>query len=299
MNIKSFIYSLVGLTLCASTSCANSKSAKSADNNDYFASNTFDKVDKSLKSIDTYPTKIGQTISKTFNLKDFSKIESSGIANIYFTQAKDYSVKAEGTPYLVNNCKIQNSNGVLVISNRNKFSDNRNYSINENSFINIYISAPNLTAIKTSGASTFEAKEIETSAMNLSFCGATKCDIQSLNCKQTNIECSGATKMNIDFLKSNQTKIVSCGATNFNLNADSKELTIENNGASKGNLKFKGDKIDIDNSGAGNIQLKVDCNTLKSVNSGAGKLTITGTADKTDINNSGASKTDTQKLNNF
>ena len=261
------------MTLCANTSCANSPTAKTNDYDEELADGIVNTVDKSLKSLEKNDEEKGESVSKTFSLKDFSKISSCGIANIYFTQEKSYKVKAEGTPALMEKLKINNDNGTLTIDYK-KLKGHH-----EHAFMNIYISAPNLTYVELSGACAFEAKEINSSTFTTDFSGATKCNIGLLKGKQTEFEFSGASR--------------------FNINVESDDLSIDNSGASNGVLKFKGNNIDIDNSGAGKLNIEVNCRTLKSDNSGASNITFTGTAEETKIENSGVAKTNTQGLNNF
>lgn len=273
MNTNILIGALLGLTLCANTSCANSKTANTHDFDEDLADGIVNTVDKSLKSLETNDDEKGESVSKTFSLKDFSKITSCGIANIYFTQEKSYKVKAEGTPALMEKLRINNDDGTLAIEYKNAKG---HY---EHAFMNIYISAPKLTYVELSGACKFEAKEIDSSTFTTDFSGATKCNIGLLKGKTTELEFSGASK--------------------FNINVESDDLSIDNSGASIGILKFKGNNIDVDNSGAGKLEIDVNCRTLKSDNSGASKIMFTGTADETKIENSGVAKTNTQGLNNF
>ncbi len=287
MNKKILIGALLGLTLCANTSCANSKNANSneydeelvnavindVDNSLKPLKSSLKSLDNSLKSIETNDGEEGESVSKTFDLKNFSKITSCGIANIYFTQENNYYVKAEGTPELMKKLIINNNNGNLTIDFK---STSGRY---QHAFMNIYISAPNMTYVELSGACKFEAKEIDSSTFTADFSGATRCNIGLLKGKKTKLDFSGATRVN--------------------MNVESDDLDVECSGATNGILKFKGNNIDVDNSGAGKLEIDVNCRTLKSDNSGASKIVFTGTADNTNIENSGVAKTNTKGLNNF
>lgn len=272
---------ILGFAFLVSTGCADSK------NNGLSKLSSLDKLENLSSLADVINTDDltiisnsgkdngnKETISKTYNLKDFNKLSVSGFANIHFTQSDSYEIKTEGSPRLVNEIKIRVKDNTLKVGFENNKIINGN-----NEHLNIYIKAPNLDSFEMSGACGFTADKIKS--------------------KDFNCEISGAGKCHIGKLQSTEAKFEISGAANVKMDIEADRLTIENSGAVKTQLGFKGKRLDIDNSGASNMDVNVNCQELYSDNSGVSKITYTGTADKTHIENSGMSKTNTRKLNNL
>lgn len=273
---------LLGFALTANTGCADSKTT--SKKNGLEALDNLSEVSNLSELAETGWTESGNnsdekgekqpTAKKTFGLKGFNKINAGGIVKVHFTQASDYEVKAVGTP------KIMSAMTAYVEDNTLKITLKKNVNINGgNERVDFYVKAPDLTFVDMGGATSFTAGSINTENFGYDLSGAVKCRIGKLKCKRADLEASGAV--------------------NIELIAEADELKMDNSGACKTNLKFKGGTLDIENSGAGNINAEVDCKMLKSDNSGASKASYMGTADKTNIENSGIAKTNTKLLNNL
>lgn len=268
------------------SSCANSKNFSDTNSDDtQFA----DKVtsltqkaikkslgNKELKKLLSEKTPTGDSIVKEFNLKNFSQLEVEGIGNVYFIQGNDYKVKATGSPELMQNINIYVDKDELKVESKKSITINKNIN---NQFLNLYITAPDLRSIELSGATKFMSSQINVKDFEMDFSGAAYCSIGKLKAQNVEGDFSGAANINID--------------------VESQKFDMECSGASKGNVNFKGDAINIDVSGASNMNFNVNCRSLTSDNSGASKVVLTGTADKTNIDTSGISRTNTKNLNKF
>ena len=278
---------LLGFALTANTGCADSKTTSKASGLEALdnlselsdlselsklselAETDWTESDSQDEKDDKQPT-----AKKTFALKGFNKIKAGGIVKVHFTQANDYEVKAVGTPKLMSAMTAYVEDNTLNITLQKSVNTNGGHER-----VDFYVKAPDLAFVDMGGATRFTAGSINTENFGYDLSGAVKCRIAKLKCKKADLEASGAV--------------------NIELIAEADELKMDNSGACKTNLKFKGGTLDIENSGAGNINAEVDCKVLKSDNSGASKASYTGTADKTKIENSGVAKTNTKLLNNL
>ncbi len=266
---------LLGFALTANTGCADSKTTSKKNGLESLDNlSELSNLSELAETNQVESGKLDKTAKKTFALKGFNKINAGGIVKVHFTQASDYEVKAVGTPKLMSAMTAYVEDETLNITLKKNVNTNGG-----NERVDFYVKAPDLTFVDIGGACSFTAGSIKTENFGYDLSGAVKCRIGKLKCKKADLEASGAV--------------------NVELIAEADELKMDNSGACKTNLKFKGGTLDIENSGAGNINAEVDCKVLKSDNSGASKVTYTGTADKTTIENSGVAKTNTKLLNNL
>ncbi len=217
-----------------------------------------------------------QTVS--YNFHNFTDLEVSGVATVYFTQSNNYSITVtEGNNPILKTI-IEKSGKKLIV--RKKDSENVSVSCGDSDLPIVYITAPHLNAIKSSGLVHVNVKSLKTDDFNLNISGAANVAVENVQCSSLNIKGSGISKLKIQVEAKGNAKLMFSGA-------------------SHNDVTFKGEHLDLNSSGVGNINLIVDCKSLTASNSGASNVNISGTADDTKIKGSGVAKINTSGLNCF
>lgn len=229
-----------------------------------------------------------------YSLKDFTKIDASGIVKIVLKQEPTWNIRVveSNNPYLKTIVKKQGETLRIYTENKQKSSRNADSPV-------VYVTMPKLRSIEMAGATKMEAGDFTTDDFSLEVSGASKVTLGNIVGKTAEIDCSGASKLTVGNIDCRTAEIDCSGASNLTVSLKAKLLSIENSGASVCNLSFEGDKLKFENSGAGKVDLNVRCKELTASNSGAAKVTIKGTADKTNINATGVAKINTSQLNQY
>lgn len=199
------------------------------------------------------------------NVPTFSGIKVSGGMDIYLSQSDDYAlaVSASDQKYL-DGMRTEVNNGILFIS-----YDGRNFRLNANRKLRVYISFKNLESLEASGASRFIFSNM----------------FEDTSIK---VELSGASEIKGTVRFSNLVLNIS-GASTVKVDGTVENLKINASGASD----VKNYNLIVDNcvaelSGASDVRITVN-KSLSARATGASTLYYKGNPEKSGINSSGAS----------
>ncbi len=163
-----------------------------------------------------------------YEAQPFAKIEMEGVGNIIYTQADQYSIRAEGDSTLIAHTVLKFEDDCLKID--------QTTTKNNKGSVNYYISAPTLTRVESDGVGSFEAKQAVNFANDFEFDseGVGSVKISDLTCKNLKFhqEGVGASELKVKCQKA----VVSSegvGACKIEIVADSLDLTNEGVGACK------------------------------------------------------------------
>lgn len=199
---------------------------------------------------------------KTFDVKDFDRLDMGNAYDIEVVQSTSFSIKAAGDSRDIDDLLVVERNGTLNISYRNNWRIRR-YRMN------IEIEMPTLKKVDFSGASTSSIKGFD-------------------NLSDLEIDLSGASKA-VFLINAKNYDINLSGASDLELEGKSQKIYAELSGASK----LEAFSIDVETaslnlSGASSGRVNVS-QQLKVRASGASKVRYRGTA-KVDSELSGSSK---------
>lgn len=272
-------------------------------------------------------------IRKILPLKDFHGINVASYAKVYYTQGSEYKVVFEGRESVWKGLSFDVHGGILVVG----FSKDTCINSFNSSSCNLYITAPNIDQLHTSGFLTFYAKSLKTHILAVCNNGNMDLFIDKLKADSYSIINNGFMTNNGIFevgrfemqnfaayssksdLKASEDMNLSNGGSVYinggidarniywksssadycemDINAENVDFNIAGSGVING--KFKGDGISIKCDGAAKVNMDVDCSSVTAGVNGSGSITLSGTADKTDIYGKGVSRVDTSRLNNF
>lgn len=193
-----------------------------------------------------------KTVDKTYDLKDFSKLDLSGATAVNYTQSKDFSVVAHGTQTALDRYSLSVEQGTL----KNSFTNVKEAFCFfcggfRTSALTIDITAPTLDEVDLSGASRAQLDKIPND-LKLKTSGASEIEIAQLNGSLATDE-SGASRVTI--LKGQGTKLVAKLSGASYLEADSydvKDAVISESGASHGYVNVES-TLDVDLSGVSKV----------------------------------------------
>ena len=231
--------------------------------------------------------------TKEYKLSGFDGLEVSWVYKVELTQAPRYAVSVEAPDFLMPYIRVEVRSGRLILGVEEMPKDVRrrieNGSRNE---VCAYVSMPELTVLKMSGASRLTARGEFSSRKNfeLTLSGATLLRDLSVKAGAAEIEASGASKM-VDLSgKFDKLSLRGSGSANITLAADAKTVDMNFSGASKLSLKGKLGDVDLRSSGAANVELDGTIEALAAEGSGSSKLSAgKAPARRAQINFSGAS----------
>ena len=186
----------------------------------------------------------------------FRKIQVSAGIDVYFTQEKTKSIRVKTKNVEANQVITEVKNGTLVI----KMKDHKGFSfgINKEKSIRVYVSAPVLEEINTSGGSDFHADDLKSSDFSISSSGGADIHIKSLIVGgKTNISTSGGSDCNIKNLKTNVCNLATSGGSDINIGIEtSGDLSVAASGASDIKLSGNANSVRLAASGAADIDVR-------------------------------------------
>lgn len=213
-----------------------------------------------------------QTVSKEYNLGQFSAIDVSSAVDVVFTPStgSQYSVMAEGTAGMIERLQVRVAGDVLTIRQRSntKFSPRKDK-------LKVYVSAPALQSVTVSGASSIEVSRLSTPMLEVNGSGAGSVNIKQLVAEQVTVKVRGASSTRLD------------GVTT--------KATFTSEGASS----VKAESLHAAHvlaicSGASNIGCYAS-HSVDATASGASRITVKGKPAQTDVRSSGASNINVSK----
>jgi len=160
-----------------------------------------------------------EKVTKTLNLKDFTRIQVSGSADIEFTQDSVFKVEVTCTNKALENAEIKVEDGTLVISSKknNKF-------FNNSEEYDLRISAPMLNSVSVAGACDFDADNITADDFSASIAGAGAFDIEKLKANNVSFSISGAGDIEAFLDNCGSVDVTVAGAGNVDLRGQVHQL---------------------------------------------------------------------------
>ncbi|MDR1632485.1 MAG: DUF2807 domain-containing protein [Dysgonamonadaceae bacterium] len=186
----------------------------------------------------------------------FRKIQVSAGIDVYFMQEKTQSIRVETKNVEADKVITEVKNETLVI--KMKSHKGFSFGIGKKMSIKVYVSAPVLEGISTSGGSDFYADDLKSSDFSISSSGGADIHIGNLTVDgKTNISTSGGSDCNIKNLKTNVCNLASSGGSDIKIGIEtSGNLTVAASGASDIKLSGKANSVWVAASGGADIDVR-------------------------------------------
>ena len=199
-------------------------------------------------------------VTKTLNLKNFSKIKSSLNVDISYTQGNSYKVTVSGTAKALARADISVSNGMLVIEKKaNRTNANNSY---DDTNIVIDITSPRLTAISNTSSLTFSSDSLTTDKFCIDNNGTLQLSPGLVKCVHAKISNQGVLNTDGQILASSASIVnsgVSTLGTRFSVDGD---FIMANNGHMTMGGKVTAYSVDMDNSGITTYSVGINADKL-------------------------------------
>ena len=199
-------------------------------------------------------------VTKTLNLKNFSKIKSSLNVDISYTQGNSYKVTVSGTAEALARADISVSNGMLVIEKKaNRTNANNSY---DDTNIVIDITSPRLTAISNTSSLTFSSDSLTTDKFYIDNNGTLQLSPGLVKCVHAKISNQGMLNTDGQILASSASIVnsgVSTLGTRFSVDGD---FILANNGHMTMGGKVTAYSVDMDNSGITTYSVGINADKL-------------------------------------
>ncbi|MBX4187126.1 MAG: DUF2807 domain-containing protein [Candidatus Doudnabacteria bacterium] len=204
---------------------------------------------KAVPKIQTVLNTSFPTATKQYDVKDFTKISAGGSYQIQVTPGKKYSVALTGQEKYLEDVKIENNQGTLQISRKDRviicfFCTHQQMTLE--------ITMPALDSADISGASSLTAKDFTSDNFEINLSGASKAELDNIITKQFNTKISGASKMNISGQADIQTSQLSGASQMAAEKFITKTANVHVSGASKAYINTT-DTLNAKASGASRI----------------------------------------------
>ncbi|GHT64498.1 hypothetical protein AGMMS50239_22320 [Bacteroidia bacterium] len=185
----------------------------------------------------------------------FRKIQVSAGIDVYFTQEKSQSVRIETENVEVDEIVTEVKNEALVIKMKDR--NNRGTTMQKQS-IKVYVSAPVLEGLSTSGGSDFYANNLKSSDFGIAASGGSDIHIGNLAVSgKTDIATSGGSDCDIKNLKTGVCRIATSGGSDTKIGIEvSGELTVATSGASDVKLSGTANTVSILASGSSDVDVR-------------------------------------------
>lgn len=191
----------------------------------------------------------GPAVKKVYDTEAFSSIKILGSYDMTFTQGDSSVVEVEAAENIHEVLDINVSNGVLLLSTKDKVNVDK---------VSVTITNPSLNALGINGAGDVKIDgAVTTGDFDLEINGAGDVDITKLSCKNMGVKINGTGDIDIED--------INCA-----------DLNIKINGAGDAVFSGKAENVDASINGVGEINakaLEVSGNFNKKV-SGIGKVTM-------------------------
>ena len=212
--------------------------------------------------------------TKEFNLNGFTGIDASWIYQVELVQASRHAVRVDAPDFLMPFLKAEVRGGILILSVGDLPRDVRRRVENGGrNQVRAFVSMPDLTVLRMSGAAKLTAKGTFSSRKDfeLRISGATSVQGLSVRAAQADINASGAAKFNLDG-KFDKVTVYGSGSLNATVSADIRTVDLHLSGATKLSLNGKLGDVTLGGSGAANIEISGSIEDLDAECSGAAKL---------------------------
>ena len=209
----------------------------------------------------------GNVISKEVNRGDFTKVEQKGSFDVYLSNAASTSVKIEAEENLIEYIETFVDNNTLVIRTK------EGYSLRPDRDIKIYIAAPHLTSIQSSGSGDIISQSLLSESTKMSFNIRGSANIQvEVNAPEIDAEISGSGDMELK----GQTRKFSAevnGSGNIKaLELKSEDTDIEIKGSGDADV-FASSSLNVNVRGSGDVRYKGNAPKVTNDIKGSGSVT--------------------------
>ena len=220
------------------------------------------------------PDLSAKTETKEYQLNNFTGLDVSWIYQVDLVQASRHAVRVDAPDYLMPYVRVEVRGGILTLAVGDLPRDIRRRVENGGrNQVHVFVSMPNLTVLRMSGASIISAKGDFSShkdfEMRLS--GATVVQDLSVRASDADIEVSGAAKFDLTG-KYDKLSVRGSGSVNASISADAKTADLVLSGATKLFLNGKYGDVSLRGSGAANTEIIGAVDVLEAECSGAAKL---------------------------
>lgn len=210
-------------------------------------------------------------------LKGFEEIDISGSPRVCYTQADSFSVRVKGTKASVENILTDVNDKTLTIRNRGKISL-VNISLIDDDDLTVFVSSPDLTAIRLNGSGDFESDgKIDTDRMDIVLRGSGDIDVKNLICDRCEVELIGSGDINVPQLDAVEASASLVGSGDLNLGllrVKNTWLSLKGSGDIDADFKEGCGAVECELRGSGDISLKGSVRQFDSHKSGSGDIHI-------------------------
>lgn len=176
----------------------------------------------------------GNVVSEAREVSDFSAVEVGGVFRVEITAGKDLSVNVEADENLLPYIKTDVSGGTLEITADAKLSSSDP--------ILVRITAPEITELRASGASSVSILDIKNSSINVDLSGVSELTAAG-ETEQLHAELSGSSVLKARSLRSETADVDTSGASRAYVSV-SQSLTAEASGASS--VVYEGNPANVE-----------------------------------------------------
>ena len=212
----------------------------------------------------------------TAKVEMFNKINTQGVATIYFTQGDELNIDIEGDKRSVENLNLQVYNGTLYISDKINIKG-RTYQR-----LNLYITAPDLEDVWMNGVGSFNVNENLNLNHNLGFhsAGVGAVNINSVSCGNADIHNNGVGSFTINHCECGDINIVQSGVGSIKM------------------TDLNAHDVKLNNCGVGSVKVNTKCRNIDIHADGVGSTTVTGTTENYTLDKKGIGSVNVSGLSN-
>ena len=223
----------------------------------------------------------GPKLTESRPLKGFEEIEISGSPRVCYTQADSFSVRVKGTKTGIENILTDVDGKTLTIRNRGKISL-VNISFSDDDALTVYVTSPDLTAIRLNGSGDFESdSRIDTDRLDIVLRGSGDIDVKDVICDRCEVELIGSGDINVTNMEAIETSASLVGSGDLNL----------------GLMRVKDTWLSLKGSGDIEADFREDCGSLECELRGSGDITVKGSVRQFDSHKNGSCDIHIDRLN--
>lgn len=221
----------------------------------------------------------GPKITESRSLKGFEEIEINGSPRVCYTQADSFSIQVVGTREAVDNILTEVQGKTLSIRNRGKIKM-VNFSLGNDDGLTVYVTSPDLTAIRLNGSGDFEAKgKVDTDRMDIVLRGSGDIDMKDVICDRCEVELIGSGDISLGHLDALEASATLVGSGDVDLKllrVQKTQLSLKGSGDIDADFKEGCGAVDCELRGSGDITLKGAVQKFTHHKSGSGDIDYDG-----------------------
>lgn len=223
----------------------------------------------------------GPKLTESRPLMGFEEIEINGSPRVCYTQADSFSVRVKGTKTAIENILTDVDGKTLTIRNRGKISL-VNISFSDDDALAVYVTSPDLTAIRLNGSGDFESDgRIDTDRMDIVLRGSGDIDVKDMICDRCEVELIGSGDINVANVEAVEASASLVGSGDINL----------------GLKRVKDTWLSLKGSGDIEADFREDCGSVECELRGSGDITLKGSVHQFDSHKNGSGDIHTDRLN--